>query len=76
MKVRRALTAIVGVIQSMIAIFVFIFACIAYFGFYDIQTTLNAGMDFLYFHLLALLVFGSFFMMNGLFLVYEWLESR
>lgn len=76
MKIRRTLTVIVGIMQSMIAVLIVIFACGIYFNFFGIQTSLNAAVESLYLHILALLVFGSFSIISGLFLVHEWLESR
>ena len=76
MEVRRALTVIVGIVQSIIAVLIVIFACVLYFNFFDVQTWLNAAVKFSYVHLLALLVFGFFSIISGLLLVQEWLESR
>jgi hypothetical protein len=67
---------IVGIIQSIIAALVFIFASSLYFNFFGIQTLLDVAVESLYFHVLALLVFGFFSFISGLFLVHEWLESR
>lgn len=76
MEVRRTLTVIVGIGQSIIAMLIVIFACLLYFNFFDAQTWLNAAVKFSYVHLLALLVFGFFSIISGLLLVQEWLESR
>jgi hypothetical protein len=76
MEVRRALTVIVGIVQSIIAILIVISACTLYFNFFDVQTLLNTAVEFSYVHLLALLVFGFLSIISGLFLVQEWLESR
>jgi hypothetical protein len=76
MKIRRTLTVIVGIIQSMIAVLTVIFACSLYFNFFGVQTWLNAAVESHYFHILALLVFGFFSLISGLFIVHEWIESR
>lgn len=76
MKIRRTLTVIVGIVQSIIAVLIIIFACILYFNFFGVHTWLNAAVEFSYVHLLALLVFGFFSIISGLLLVHEWLESR
>jgi hypothetical protein len=76
MKARRTLVLIVGIIQSVIATLVFISAFSLYFNFFDVQTLVDAAVETLYFHVSALLVFGFFSVISGLFLVHEWLESR
>lgn len=76
MKTRKILTAIVGIAQSVIAVLIVIFACILYFNFFGIQTLLGVAAESLYFHVLALLVFGFFSLVSGLFLAHEWAESR
>ncbi|MDH5266488.1 MAG: hypothetical protein OEW62_02280 [Candidatus Bathyarchaeota archaeon] len=76
MEDRRALTVIVGIVQSIIAVLIVIFACLLYFNFFDVQTWLNAAARFSYVYLLTLLVFGFFSIISGLLLVQEWLESR
>lgn len=76
MKIRRTLTMMVGIVQSIIAVSIVIFAFILYFNFFDAQTWLNSAAEFRYVYLLALLVFGFFSIISGLLLVHEWLESR
>jgi len=76
MNIRGTLAIVVGLIQSVIAALVFIFACCLYFNFFGVQGRLNGPVEFYRFHLLVLLVFGFLFTVSGLFLVYEWLESR
>jgi hypothetical protein len=76
MEVRRALTVIVGIVQSIVAILIVISACTLYFNFFDVQTLLNTAVEFSYVHLLALFVFGFLSIISGLLLVHEWLESR
>ena len=61
----------VGIAQSMIAVIIVMFACILCFNFFGIKTFLNEAVEFCYFHLLALLVFGFLSLISGLFLVYE-----
>ena len=76
MKIQRTLTVIVGVTQSMIAMLTIIFACILYSNVLDVQTWLSATEESQHLHALVLLGFGFFSLISGLFLVYEWLESR
>ena len=76
MKIRKTLTVIVGILQSIIAVLTFIFACCLYFNFFGIYTWLNTAVEFSYVHLLSLFVFVFFSIMSGLFLIHEGLESR
>lgn len=76
MKIQRTLTVIVGVTQSMIAMLTIIFACILYSNVLDVQTWLNATEKSQHLHTLTLFGFGFFSLISGLFLVYEWSESR
>jgi len=76
MNIRGTLAIVVGLMQSVIAALVFIFACSLYFNFFGVQGQLNGAIESCHFHVLVLLVFGFFSIIGGLFLVYEWLESR
>lgn len=76
MDVKRILTMVVGVAQSIIALSTLIFACCLYFNLFNLQKLLNIVAEHLYFYVSTLLVFGFFSLISGLFLVYEWLESR
>lgn len=76
MKIRKILTVIVGIIQSITAASIVIFACFIYLNLFDVQTWLNAATEFYHVHLLALLVFGFFSIISGLLLIQEWSESR
>jgi hypothetical protein len=76
MEIRRTLAAVVGITQSIIAVFTVLFAFILYFDFFDIRTLLNVAVESADLHALALFIFGFFSLVSGLFLVYEWAESR
>ena len=76
MRIRRILTATVGVAQSVTALSTLIFACVLYFDLFNVQASLNISAQHLYFYVLTLLIFGFLSLTSGLFLVYEWLESR
>jgi hypothetical protein len=76
MNIRGTLTIAFGLMQIIIAALVFIFACCLYFNFFGVQGRLNVTVEFYPFHVLVLLVFGFLSIISGLFLVYEWLESR
>jgi len=76
MEIRRTLAVIVGITQSIIAVFTVVFAFVLYFDFFDVQTLLNVAVESTNLHALALFIFGFFSLLSGLFLVYEWAESR
>jgi hypothetical protein len=76
MEIRRTLVAIVGITQSILAVLTVLFALILYFNFFDIRTLLNVAVESPGLHALALFVFGFFSLVSGLFLIYEWAESR
>jgi hypothetical protein len=76
MEVRRTLTVIVGIVQSVIAVLIVILSSLLYFNLFDVQAWFNATVKFSYVHLLALFVFGFFSIVSGLLLVQEWRESR
>ena len=76
MGLRRILAAVVGALQVAIGVLAVIFACILYFDFFDVQTGLNIPVELLPFYLFALMVFGFFSIISGLFLFHEGLESR
>ncbi|MFB0501917.1 MAG: hypothetical protein ACETVP_05545 [Candidatus Bathyarchaeia archaeon] len=71
MRPRRILVAIVGTVQGLIGVLAVIFAYILYIDFFGLQAWLNVTAEFLPLHMLALIVFGSFSIMSGLFLLTE-----
>jgi len=76
MNIRGTLAIVVGLMQSVTAALVFIFACCLYFNFFGVQERLNVTAESCHIHVLVLLVFGFLSIISGVFLVYEWLESR
>jgi hypothetical protein len=76
MEIRRTLAVIFGITQSVIAVLTVLFAFILYFNFFDIRTLLNVAVESPDLHALALFFFGFFSLVSGLFLIYEWAESR
>jgi len=76
MNIRGTLAIIFGLMQIVIAALVLIFACCLCFNLFDIQGPLNGTTQSYYFHVLVLLFLGVFSTVSGLFLIYEWLESR
>jgi len=76
MNIRGTLVIIAGSIQILIAALVFIFASCLYLNLFGFQGQLNGATQSYYFHFLVLLFLGVFLTISGLFLIYEWLESR
>ena len=76
MKVRKTLVALVGMLQSIVAVLTVIFALGLHFNFFSVQAWLNGEIEFSYVHFTAFLVFGFFSIISGSLLVQEWLESR
>jgi len=76
MNIRGTLAIVVGSMQILIASLVFIFACCLYLDLFGFQGQLNGTTQSYYFHVLVLLFLGVFSTVSGLFLIYEWLESR
>jgi membrane associated rhomboid family serine protease len=74
MGVRRILVTIVGVVQGAIGLLAGFLACILYFNFLGVQTTLNVSTELLPLYLLILGVFSFFSVTNGFFLIHEGLE--
>ena len=74
MGVRRILVAIVGIAQGAIGVLAGVLACILYFNFLGVQTTLNVSVELLPLYLLILGVFSFFSVVSGFFLIYEGLE--
>jgi len=74
MGVKRILVAIVGIAQGAIGVLAGILACILYFNFLGVQTTLNVSAELLPLYLLILSVFSFFSVISGFFLIHEGLE--
>ena len=71
MRPRRILGAIVGTVQGLIGVLAVIFAYILYIDFFGLQAWLDITAEFLPLYMLALIVFGFFSIMSGLFLITE-----
>ena len=76
MQPRKIFATIVGTVQSAIGVLAVIFAYFLYFDFFDVQTMLNTPVELLPFYVFALMVFGFFSVISGLFLLHEGLKSR
>jgi len=76
MQVRRILSIIIGITQSIIAMLVFSFACIICLDLFGVQSVSDLTVGSINSRILALLGLGSLSLVSGLFLVHEWVESR
>ncbi|UCC27867.1 MAG: hypothetical protein JSW29_07370 [Candidatus Bathyarchaeota archaeon] len=76
MGARRVLTTTIGMLQSVIGGLAVIFTYTLHFNFFDVQTMLNITSELLPLYSFALIVFGSFSIISGLFLLHEGFESR
>jgi len=74
MRVRRIFVAVVGIAQGSLGFLAGILACILYFNFLGVQTTLNVPAENLPLYLLILSVFSFFSVTSGFFLIHEGLE--
>ena len=71
MGVRRILVAIVGAAQGAIGVLAGVLACILYFNFLGVQTTLNVSAELLPLYMLILSVFSFFSIISSFFLLHE-----
>ncbi len=76
MRIRKAIAATVGILQSIIAVLTIGFACTIYFDLFDVQISLNISAESVLFSVLILLGFGLFSLISGFFLIDEWFEKH
>jgi len=69
--IRRNVSIVIGVTQSIIGGIAAVFAFILYYNFSGIQTVLNVPQKDVLFYMLVLIVFGFVSIISGLFLVNE-----
>ncbi len=65
-----------GAAQVILALLVIAVALDLKFNIFDFQTMFNISQDALNYYVVLLLAFGIIFLIGGLFLVYDWWESR
>jgi ABC-type Na+ efflux pump permease subunit len=65
-----------GAAQVILALLVVAVALDLKFNIFDFQTMFNISQDALNYYVVLLLTFGLIFLIGGLFLVYDWWESR
>jgi len=71
LSVRRKVSIVVGLAQSVIGAFATVFAYIIYHNFFRIQEVLNVPQKDVLLYMLILIVFGLLSIISGLFLVNE-----
>ncbi len=76
MRIRKALAATVGILQSIIAVLTMGFACTIYFDLFDVQISWKIPAESVLFSVLVLLGFGLFSLISGFFLIDEWIENH
>ena len=71
MTIRRKVSIIVGLSQSMVGAFAAIFAYLLYHNFLGIQATLNVPSSDVHLYMFILIIFGLLSIISGLFLTNE-----
>lgn len=65
-----------GAIQALLSFVVIVLALVLHFDFFNAQIALNVAQETLNFYVTLLVLAGIIFLMAGLFLVYDWWETR
>jgi len=71
LSIRRKVSIVVGLAQSLIGAFATVFAYVLYYNFLGIQAVLNVPQKDVVLYMLILIVFGLLSIISGLFLVNE-----
>jgi len=71
LSIRRKVSIVVGLAQSMIGAFTAVFAYVLYHDFFGMQSVLNVPKKDVVLYMLVLIVFGLLSIISGLFLVNE-----
>lgn len=71
MKIRRVLSKIVGVMQTALGGLVMVFAFLAYYNVFGIQTMLGVSAEGIGLYLWIFIIFGLLSVISGLILFYE-----
>jgi len=71
LSARRRVAMVVGLMQSVIGVFVTVFSYVLYHNFLGIQAVLNVPQKDVVLYMLILIVFGLLSIISGLFLVNE-----
>ena len=71
MKIRRILTAIIGIAQEVIGILSGVLSAMLFFNILEVQTIFNLPSELLLLYLLILGLFSLFSVISGFFLIRE-----
>lgn len=71
MKTRTVLSKTVGVIQTGIGVTAIIFAFLAFYNIFGLQTVLDVSSESIGLYLWVFIIFGLLSTISGLFLFYE-----
>ena len=71
MRIARAISKIVGLLQAFIGGMSLIFAFLLFYDFFNVQTAFGLSGDSVELYMLVFVVFGLFSVINGLLLFYE-----
>ena len=72
MEIKRAVTAIVGIAQSVVGITFALLTVLLALEIIDLQTLLSTPPEFMPLYLMAFGMFSAFSVINALFLIREW----
>jgi hypothetical protein len=72
MEIRRILTAIIGIAQSVIGVLFAVLALMLILNVIELQTVFNLLPELLPLYLLILGLFSGFSIISGFFLIREW----
>ena len=70
------LRLIFGTVQTLLSLSAIAMALDLKFNIFHAQTIFNISQDALNYYIVLLMAFGIILLIGGLFLVYDWLESR
>lgn len=71
MKVKRILSKIIGLAQTVIGCLVMLFAFFIFYNILDLQTVIGFPENAIGFYLWIFIIFGLLSVISGLFLFYE-----
>lgn len=71
MEARRILSAVLGILQSIIGIILAILVALLFFNIFEIRIILNVTAELLPLYLIVFGLFSTFSLINGFFLVRE-----
>ena len=76
MKAKITIKFLFASVQSLFAFSAIILAFLLHFDLLGIQSALNIADEAIAFYVAMFIIFGFIFLMSGLFLIYDWWETR